>query len=1141
MKMKKLTAALLAALTACSAAAWNTDAVPRAVLTASAADTAAEEVPDWVPADYSSAQVFNRMYGETLVKDGYVCVLFRVKVGASDLETDRDRDRNPISEVTGDALREVRRTVFRPDSAENGEAEIYRLAVYSIETAGTAEVSLDDSWNLLNPNLVTYAFAFDANKKLTKQTYTPRDSGIVDVPDWVPSDYSSAAQLFKSCGSITETQMYGGAVKIADDKKTVCVLYEVSLENDGEDYRMKIEASGEALGLVMSGTYKPSDRSASAKEYKIAYYTAKNEGESCVLLNDGWTHNRPIAPVYNFSVSRSGSYLQITDITGQQTGMPEIPVWMPQNFSDARSIYDYSGAVFVDGDKVVIMHLEKLDSWDTDPQRVISCKSGLMDEVCYMIYYPAKEGVTPYCIHVAGYQAGAEGKAEIVVKDYSTTAPKQVISYTFDINNVLKIRETDDYAWLPDCKTEYEDFVNANGRICVTDNKICVCLLDAADSTYFWQPAKTSDNLSRKCVADCSAVEERFEPDGVLRSIWVYAPVSEGSADVKFAYTEKGRLNSGYLPTITGEFKIAEGTLNITQVKVYDIYQLTELGGDPHMYPHDYESALSYLNFSGETYIMENEWVFVMYYEQLRDWDDVSNNVRIVEKGDALREITYEIYQPEDRENAMPHRIHVAAYKSMIKGNAEVGISRLGTENYLYSFRVTDELAIIETDLFGWLPNSPSEYEQFKKKNGEVSVYRTFEKDGEPSTMKSYIFVCIDDASGTAYKWQESKYSNVRMIKSSNCSRSQSSAVVGGTVSYVYVYEPLGNGPASVCWELKEAMGTGSSSKPVETKTGSFYVTDGGRTILQDCDARFSVVDYYTGEHLDFRKICSDTDNFHADFRVWGTVTYNPPDIETDVPVTEDLDVGLRYSPYICKFPNPRNTAYITDYEFGLDTAVLHPDLELPADGTSIEYYENGSMDVTFRLKKRSANGDVNGDGRLSVADAVVFSKWLLCVPGTELKNPDAADFNDDDRLDARDFTLMKRALMNESSAYLLVTASYGGYGVGGQYLGGGVESTLFPIEEGDVFYEQMNGVWVKNPAEDPGDETRILTIGKIGKDGVTYTESEANTLAYNKEASCRGSMHYVVMDGINYSYKIRFIAGTAGDAEPDMKGPPHI
>lgn len=56
--------------------------------------------------------------------------------------------------------------------------------------------------------------------------------------------------------------------------------------------------------------------------------------------------------------------------------------------------------------------------------------------------------------------------------------------------------------------------------------------------------------------------------------------------------------------------------------------------------------------------------------------------------------------------------------------------------------------------------------------------------------------------------------------------------------------------------------------------------------------------------------------------------------------------------------------------------------------------------------------GDVNADGACNTADAMILQKWLLAVPDTELRDWKAADFNEDNQLDARDLSMMKRVLM---------------------------------------------------------------------------------------------------------------------------------
>ncbi|MBQ6181276.1 MAG: family 16 glycosylhydrolase [Ruminococcus sp.] len=57
--------------------------------------------------------------------------------------------------------------------------------------------------------------------------------------------------------------------------------------------------------------------------------------------------------------------------------------------------------------------------------------------------------------------------------------------------------------------------------------------------------------------------------------------------------------------------------------------------------------------------------------------------------------------------------------------------------------------------------------------------------------------------------------------------------------------------------------------------------------------------------------------------------------------------------------------------------------------------------------------GDVNKDGRFNTADLLLLQKWLLSVPGTELKSWKAADLCEDGRLDGFDLCAMREELIS--------------------------------------------------------------------------------------------------------------------------------
>ena len=65
--------------------------------------------------------------------------------------------------------------------------------------------------------------------------------------------------------------------------------------------------------------------------------------------------------------------------------------------------------------------------------------------------------------------------------------------------------------------------------------------------------------------------------------------------------------------------------------------------------------------------------------------------------------------------------------------------------------------------------------------------------------------------------------------------------------------------------------------------------------------------------------------------------------------------------------------------------------------------------------------GDVNADGEFSMADIVLFQKWLLAAPGAELTNWKSADFCEDGKLNVFDLCLMKRRYIDKNSGTKLV------------------------------------------------------------------------------------------------------------------------
>lgn len=66
-------------------------------------------------------------------------------------------------------------------------------------------------------------------------------------------------------------------------------------------------------------------------------------------------------------------------------------------------------------------------------------------------------------------------------------------------------------------------------------------------------------------------------------------------------------------------------------------------------------------------------------------------------------------------------------------------------------------------------------------------------------------------------------------------------------------------------------------------------------------------------------------------------------------------------------------------------------------------------------LPETYLKGDINDDGEFSIADVLIFQKWLLNAPDVNLVHWQAADFYKNDKLDVFDLCIMKKELLHHN------------------------------------------------------------------------------------------------------------------------------
>ena len=73
---------------------------------------------------------------------------------------------------------------------------------------------------------------------------------------------------------------------------------------------------------------------------------------------------------------------------------------------------------------------------------------------------------------------------------------------------------------------------------------------------------------------------------------------------------------------------------------------------------------------------------------------------------------------------------------------------------------------------------------------------------------------------------------------------------------------------------------------------------------------------------------------------------------------------------------------------------------------------ETKEAELEAVAEEKSAAGDANGDGKMTIADAVSLTNWIMGVSDAKLENPDAADLCKDGKIDVFDLCLLREELV---------------------------------------------------------------------------------------------------------------------------------
>lgn len=184
----------------------------------------------------------------------------------------------------------------------------------------------------------------------------------------------------------------------------------------------------------------------------------------------------------------------------------------------------------------------------------------------------------------------------------------------------------------------------------------------------------------------------------------------------------------------------------------------------------------------------------------------------------------------------------------------------------------------------------------------------------------------------------------------------------------------------------------------------------GNQTVhFENSDAHFNDLEIKNAN----KRTIKLTGEFYANnIIIDGTITINSSNANASV-----SNVTLKEGSALTLTGNMNGITSVNKATFTSDTT------SVTVNANTIKAVKNGRANITVRDNNNSSKitvnieepfelGDVNCDGEVNVADAVLLQRWLLAVPNTRLADWKLGDLCEDGRLDVFDFCLLRSKLI---------------------------------------------------------------------------------------------------------------------------------
>ncbi len=237
------------------------------------------------------------------------------------------------------------------------------------------------------------------------------------------------------------------------------------------------------------------------------------------------------------------------------------PPFVPTDFDSALAFWNKYGAVHIENGLLYVMFRETTNtaySYEVVPT------TDVMAEVYYGI---CEKSAANNKFEIVVYKPFADGTFTVDLHRFYGESSRIDTSYDFAVGTDGSITQTDFRALVPDCITEYGDFLEKNGTVSVQGRYVVYCgdINFSTGSTLNMEQNGTAEFVQ---IAEIPCVRLDTQPavsGSTSQMVYVYEAVSDGTVDVTWRVGREWDLENSTVSSVSKQYTVTENGAVISE------------------------------------------------------------------------------------------------------------------------------------------------------------------------------------------------------------------------------------------------------------------------------------------------------------------------------------------------------------------------------------------------------------------------------------------------------------------------------------------------------------------------------------------------------------------------------------------------